>query len=40
MKRKDLAKVKIKNVSPFKYFILMWTYFHKTLVIILETKGG
>lgn len=40
MKKKDLAKVKIRNISPFKYLILMWTHFQKTLVMILMTKGG
>ena len=40
MKKKDLAKVKIRNISPFKYLILLWAHFQKTLVMVLVKNGG
>ena len=40
MKKKDLDEVKIRNISPFKYLICVWTHFQKTLVMVLVTNGG
>ena len=40
MKKEDLAKVKIRKLSPFKYLIHVWTHFQKALMMVLVTNGG